>query len=85
MWAHVTGAGDNLPYHRGRMSTVPQDPLASPCVRNCCLDDDNVCMGCGRTLQEIVAWGTATDADKAAVLTRSRERLLARDRRHTRR
>lgn len=63
------------------MSTVPPDPLASPCVRNCCLDDDNVCMGCGRTLHEIVAWGTASDADKAAILTRSRERVRARERR----
>ena len=31
-------------------------------------------MGCGRSLQEIVAWGTASDADKAAILARSRER-----------
>jgi predicted Fe-S protein YdhL (DUF1289 family) len=63
------------------MSTAQPDPLASPCVRNCCLDDDNVCMGCGRTLQEIVAWGTASDADKTTILVRSRERLAARDRR----
>ena len=84
MWAHVTGAVDGLPYHRERMSTVPPDPLASPCVRNCCLDDDNVCMGCGRTLHEIVAWGTASDDDKTATLTRSRERRLARERRYPR-
>jgi predicted Fe-S protein YdhL (DUF1289 family) len=57
-----------------RMNAPPADPLASPCVRNCCLDDDNVCMGCGRSLDEIVAWGTASGADKAAILARSRER-----------
>jgi predicted Fe-S protein YdhL (DUF1289 family) len=56
------------------MSTPPLDPLASPCIRNCCLDDDNVCMGCGRSLDEIVAWGTASPATKAAILERSRER-----------
>lgn len=60
------------------MSSAPPDPLASPCVRNCCLDEQNVCMGCGRSLDEIVAWGTATDADKAAILERSRERALQR-------
>jgi len=61
------------------MSTAPAaDPLASPCVRNCCLDDDNVCMGCGRLLQEIVQWGTASDAVKTAILARSRERLRTR-------
>jgi hypothetical protein len=57
------------------------DPLASPCVRNCCLDDDATCMGCGRSLEEIVRWGTASDADKAAILATSRERLRARERR----
>ena len=56
------------------MSLPPRDPLASPCVRNCCLDDDNVCIGCGRALHEIVAWGTASDADKTQILARSRER-----------
>jgi uncharacterized protein len=60
------------------MSLPPRDPLASPCVRNCCLDDDNVCIGCGRALHEIVAWGTASDADKTEILARSRERLRER-------
>lgn len=64
------------------MSTLPTDPLASPCVRNCCLDDDNVCMGCGRSLQEIVAWSSAGPAEKAAILSRSRERTAARHARH---
>jgi predicted Fe-S protein YdhL (DUF1289 family) len=60
------------------MNAAPIDPLASPCVRNCCLDDGNVCMGCGRSLQEIVQWGTASDADKTEILARSRERLRVR-------
>jgi len=60
------------------MSLPPVDPLASPCVRNCCLDEDNVCIGCGRLLDEVVAWGTAGDEDKAAILARSRERLRRR-------
>ena len=54
------------------------DQPASPCVRNCCLDEQNVCMGCGRALDEIVAWGTASDRDKAAILERSRERIRQR-------
>jgi uncharacterized protein len=60
------------------MSIAPPDPLASPCVRNCCLDEDNVCMGCGRSLQEIVTWSSASPADKAAILERSRERAKRR-------
>jgi len=56
------------------ISAPPPDPLASPCVRNCCLDDANICMGCGRSLEEIVAWGTASDERKKVILERSRER-----------
>jgi predicted Fe-S protein YdhL (DUF1289 family) len=58
----------------------PFDPpsVESPCVRNCCLDDDNVCIGCGRELAEIVAWSTSSEEDKRAILARSRERLRAR-------
>jgi predicted Fe-S protein YdhL (DUF1289 family) len=60
------------------MSAPPSDPLASPCIRNCCLDEHNVCMGCGRSLDEIIAWGTASDDAKAAILARSRERAQQR-------
>jgi len=69
---------------RSRMSTPPNDPLASPCVRTCCLDDDNVCIGCGRALQEIVAWSSASPAAKIAILERSRERMAVRAARRAR-
>jgi predicted Fe-S protein YdhL (DUF1289 family) len=62
------------------MNPRPPDPLASPCVRNCCLDEANVCLGCGRSLEEIVRWATTGDADKEAILARSRQRLGARTR-----
>jgi predicted Fe-S protein YdhL (DUF1289 family) len=51
---------------------------ASPCVRNCCLDGDDVCMGCNRTLREICDWHTASAAEKIEVLTRCRARAQAR-------
>jgi len=35
-------------------------------------------MGCGRSLEEIIAWGAASDSEKSATLARSRQRLLAR-------
>jgi predicted Fe-S protein YdhL (DUF1289 family) len=43
------------------MST-PQDPatVASPCNDICRLDAQQVCVGCGRTLQEIADWGSAS-------------------------
>ncbi len=30
--------------------------VVSPCVRNCCLDDQDICLGCLRSLDEIKAW-----------------------------
>jgi predicted Fe-S protein YdhL (DUF1289 family) len=59
----------------------PQHELASPCVRNCCLDDDNVCLGCGRALDEIVRWSGASDDDKREILKRSRARIAERGQR----
>lgn len=54
-------------------------PLPSPCVRNCCLDRDSVCMGCYRTMTEICAWHDAPDSEKLEILIRSRTRYAARN------
>jgi predicted Fe-S protein YdhL (DUF1289 family) len=62
-----------------RMKPPPSpDPLGSPCVRNCCLDDDNVCLGCGRSLAEIVRWSNAPDDEKRGILERAKQRAAAR-------
>ena len=42
--------------------------VASPCVRNCCLDHDDVCLGCFRTLDEILAWGGSGAPEREAIL-----------------
>ncbi|MDD4914812.1 MAG: DUF1289 domain-containing protein [Methylococcales bacterium] len=39
------------------------DLIPSPCIRSCCLDDNNTCLGCFRSLDEICQW---TQADKRA-------------------
>lgn len=51
--------------------------LASPCVSICALDDDNVCLGCFRTGEEISAWGKYSDDEKRAVLLKVAERESA--------
>ena len=59
------------------MSSDPDDiprPVPAPCVRNCCLDRDNVCMGCFRTMSEICAWHEAPDDEKVEILLRCRAR-----------
>lgn len=55
------------------------DPLpASPCRRQCCLDDTDICLGCGRTLQDILDWGTADHARRRQICREAERRLLQR-------
>lgn len=61
---------------------IQQEPLsmeqkiANPCVRNCCLDDGNICMGCFRTLEEILAWRSLTVKQRKAVLADTERRRV---------
>jgi predicted Fe-S protein YdhL (DUF1289 family) len=45
-------------------------PVESPCIKVCVLDDQQVCIGCKRTLDEIVAWGSLSDDARMNVLER---------------
>ncbi|HKS94477.1 MAG TPA: DUF1289 domain-containing protein [Gammaproteobacteria bacterium] len=54
------------------------DAAVSPCVRNCCLDEHEVCLGCGRTLDEIRRWSEMTATEKHAVLTLAAQRRAER-------
>jgi predicted Fe-S protein YdhL (DUF1289 family) len=39
----------------------------SPCVRNCCLNEDDLCLGCFRYIDEIVAWRSYSNEEKKQV------------------
>ncbi|WP_083935237.1 DUF1289 domain-containing protein [Amphritea japonica] len=41
----------------------------SPCTRNCCLNEKEICLGCYRSLEEILAWHTASEAERNKILT----------------
>lgn len=46
-----------------------RDEIASPCVKICQIHPGaRLCVGCGRTLDEIAGWSAMTDADRAAVM-----------------
>ena len=49
----------------------------SPCVRNCCLDDELVCLGCFRTIEEIKEWGTVDSDRRSVILHNARGRRAA--------
>jgi predicted Fe-S protein YdhL (DUF1289 family) len=44
-------------------------PIESPCI-SVCRYDNEVCRGCGRTVDEVVGWYDMTDDEKQAVLNR---------------
>ncbi|VAW53708.1 hypothetical protein MNBD_GAMMA05-1211 [hydrothermal vent metagenome] len=54
-------------------------PIESPCVRNCCLDKQDICLGCSRTIEEIIRWGDANDKEKEKILIDSKERIVKRE------
>jgi len=43
--------------------------IESPCISVCRMEND-VCIGCGRTVEEVVEWYNMTDTQKQAVLNR---------------
>ena len=50
--------------------------ITSPCIKNCCLDTHDVCIGCFRQLDEIMLWGKSdtSNEQKQQILTNSNER-----------
>ena len=53
-------------------------PVDSPCIKVCVLDDQQVCIGCKRTLDEIVAWGSLSDDARMNVLERLKRTVAER-------
>jgi uncharacterized protein len=46
-----------------------ESPVSSPCISVCRMSPySGFCVGCWRTLDEIAAWGQASDEAKRAVL-----------------
>lgn len=44
--------------------------LTSPCVGKCCLDNEDICVGCKRHVDEISGWYSATKEEKHNILSR---------------
>jgi len=71
------------PYVRSRIIfTDRRGPvIESPCNRVCTLDPaSGLCVGCGRSLDEIVRWTQMTDAERARVVAEAGRRSVSRRR-----
>lgn len=64
---------------------TPEDPAGSPCIGICRVDGQDVCVGCGRTIDEITQWSRSDAARRvqinalAAERRRERARQVAQD------
>jgi predicted Fe-S protein YdhL (DUF1289 family) len=53
--------------------------IESPCVKICTLDaGSGLCLGCGRTIDEIARWTTMGAAERAHLLGKLSDRLVGR-------
>lgn len=58
------------------MSTPDAEPQ-SPCISVCVLDEQDICMGCYRSADEITDWFMCSNEKKMEVLRLARERREA--------
>jgi predicted Fe-S protein YdhL (DUF1289 family) len=61
----------SVEYHQPQGSV---EDVASPCVRNCCLNEQDICLGCFRHIDEIMAWRKLDTSAKNAVLSQCQQR-----------
>lgn len=52
------------------------NPLSSPCIKVCAVSGvTGLCIGCGRTLAEIAAWGQLSEPERQAIMAMLPARL----------
>jgi len=54
---------------RGQRNRIRWEDIKSPCVKICTLED-GVCIGCGRTQDEIREWAIMTDNQREKIMER---------------
>ena len=48
--------------------------IASPCVGRCGLNEDDICVGCFRTREEVTGWAEADNQERLAIINNSKQR-----------
>jgi predicted Fe-S protein YdhL (DUF1289 family) len=56
-----------------------ENVVQSPCRENCCLNDENICVGCFRSLAEIAQWQQMDNRTRLDVLRRAENRRKVHD------
>ncbi len=50
------------------------DKIRNPCIRNCCLNEEDICLGCFRSLHEITDWHQQDRAGRQRILRNAENR-----------
>ncbi|WED28354.1 DUF1289 domain-containing protein [Vibrio sp. DW001] len=58
--------------------SIESEPPCSPCIRHCCLDGGDICLGCHRSLSEIMQWSESSNESKRQILNLANARGLSR-------
>ena len=62
---------------KGAKKSTFETAIQSPCINICDLDDDSICLGCYRAIEEIAAWGMLDNAEKLEIIELSKKRREA--------
>lgn len=55
---------------------MDRSPVSSPCIKVCAVSGQSgLCIGCGRTLKEIAAWASLSEAERRAIMAELPRRL----------
>ena len=55
------------------------DQVQSPCIDNCCLNNEKICLGCFRSIMEIAQWSQMSDKMRLDVLHKAESRREVHD------
>jgi predicted Fe-S protein YdhL (DUF1289 family) len=63
-----------MPADKSAMAADKSQPVASPCIDICVLDENDICQGCYRSAREIGEWSSLDNPGRKAVVEQARRR-----------
>ena len=48
--------------------------IDKPCIRRCCLNEEEICLGCFRSFDDMCKWNKASREEKQQMLTVAEQR-----------
>ena len=73
-------SGDKIEVNPAAVSPDNANPVKinkqnlSPCIRNCCLNEGDICLGCFRSLSEIIGWQNKSLTEQQSILVNCAQR-----------